>query len=88
LTKDSLPFDDPSLPGNFYVWATTKKAAFLHGRFVWANWDVDELIAMKPKIEGDKGFLKLGLQGVKSQDFQMLFAGMTRSMEAEAIDKK
>jgi hypothetical protein len=60
-TRESLPFDDESLPGNFYVWAATKKAAFLHGRFVWANWDVNELIAMKPKIEADKGFLKVGL---------------------------
>jgi len=30
-TRDSLPFDDESLPGNFYVWAATKKAAFLTG---------------------------------------------------------
>jgi hypothetical protein len=45
---------------------------------VWANWDVDELIAMKPKIEADKEFLKVGLQGVASQDFSMLFAGMNR----------
>jgi hypothetical protein len=79
-TRDSLPFDDESLPGNFYVWAATKKAAFLHGRFVWTNWDVYELIAMKPKIEADKGFLKVGLQGVPSQDFDMLFAGMNRSV--------
>lgn len=80
LTADSLPFDDASLPGNFYVWAATKKAAFLHGRFLWANWDVDELIGMKPKIEADKGFLKAGLQGVVSQDFGMQFAAMQRAV--------
>ncbi|RDW80982.1 hypothetical protein BP5796_05680 [Coleophoma crateriformis] len=79
-TREMIPFDDESLPGNFYVWASTKKAAFLHGRFVWTNWDVDELIAMKPKFEADQGFLKVGLQGVASQDFNMLFAGMNRSV--------
>lgn len=75
-----MPFDDESLPANFYVWAATKKAAFLHGRFVWANWDVDELVAMKSKFESDKGFLKVGLQGVPSQDFAMQLAGMKRSV--------
>ena len=77
---DSLPFDDGSLPGNFYVWAATSKAAFLHGRFVWTNWDVDELIAMKPKLEADQGFLRVGLQGVASQDFPMQLEGMKRSV--------
>ena len=76
----SLPFDDGSLYGNFYVWASTKKAAFLHGRFVWVNWDVDELIAMKAKLEADPGFLKVGLQGVASQDFPMQLEGMKRSV--------
>ncbi|KAK7227932.1 hypothetical protein V2G26_000102 [Clonostachys chloroleuca] len=79
---DSLgvPFDDPSLPGNFFVWAATKKAQFLHGRFLWTNWDVEELMAMKVKFEADQGFLRPGLQGVKSQDFPMLLAGMARSV--------
>lgn len=79
---DSLgvPFDEASLPGNFFVWAATKKAAFLHGRFVWANWDVEELISMKDKFEADPGFLRAGLQGVKSQDFGMLISGMARSV--------
>ncbi|KFY14404.1 hypothetical protein V492_02651 [Pseudogymnoascus sp. VKM F-4246] len=84
VTRESLPFDDASLPGNFYVWAATRKAAFLHGRFVWTNWDVDELIAMKPKIDADKGLLRVGLQGVESQDFEMLFAGLNRSVRDKA----
>jgi hypothetical protein len=33
---------------------------------------VDELIAMKAKMEADKGFLRIGLQGVASQDFGKL----------------
>lgn len=69
-----------SLPANFLVWAATKRAAFLHGRFVWTNWDVEELAALNPKLEEDKGFLKVGLQGVKSQDFPLLLAGMGRAI--------
>ncbi|KAL2072307.1 hypothetical protein VTL71DRAFT_11650 [Oculimacula yallundae] len=80
LTRESLPFDDASLPANFFVWAASKKAAFLHGRFVWAHWDVGELIATKSKLEADKGLLRVGLQGVESQDFELLFAGMNRSI--------
>jgi hypothetical protein len=52
------------LPGAFVVWASTPQAAFLHGRFTWSNWDVDELAARKAEFE-DPGFLKLGLQGAE-----------------------
>lgn len=75
-----VKFDDESLPGNFYAWATTKNAAFLHGRFLWTNWDVKELMEMKPKIEADTGFLRMGLQGAASQDFPTLLEGMGRSV--------
>jgi hypothetical protein len=51
-----------NLPGSFCVWAATKQAEFLHGRFVWANWDVEELAAMKEMA--DPGFLKMGLQSI------------------------
>ena len=51
------------LPAAYCVWASTSQAAFLHGRFVWTDWDVDELLAMKEKFN-DAGFLKFGLQGV------------------------
>ena len=45
--------DDPSLPGDFIVWLASAQAEFLRGRFVWANWDVNEMVAMKEKIEAD-----------------------------------
>jgi hypothetical protein len=31
------------LAAHFVVWCTSPAAGFLNGRFVWANWDVDEL---------------------------------------------
>ncbi|EEY19310.1 conserved hypothetical protein [Verticillium alfalfae VaMs.102] len=43
MTADSLPFDDIKLPSDYGVWAATKEAEFLHGKFVWAGWDMDEL---------------------------------------------
>jgi hypothetical protein len=62
-----------SLPAAFAVWATTKQASFLHGRFTWANWDVDEMISWKEKF-ADPGFLKLGLQGAEHVDIRTIFA--------------
>ena len=59
-------FTAAALPGSFFVWASTKQAAFLHGRFVWCHWDVDELVTMKPRLEADPGFLRIGLQGLPS----------------------
>lgn len=39
---DLVP-DDPLLSAHFGVWVTSPEAAFLRGKFVWINWDVDEL---------------------------------------------
>ncbi|KAB8336990.1 hypothetical protein FH972_021294 [Carpinus fangiana] len=59
---NSLPWDDADLTGHYCVWAASSQAKFLHGRFVWVSWDVDELMQMKARFEEDVGFLKLGLQ--------------------------
>ncbi|KAI8650530.1 hypothetical protein NCS57_01387100 [Fusarium keratoplasticum] len=63
---DSFPWDDIKLPGDFAVWAASDEAEFLHGRFVWANWDVDELQTgpLRQKIENDPGFLKMTVKGL------------------------
>ena len=45
--------DDPALPADFMVWLATPHAEFLRGRFVWASWDVDEMMAKKDEIEAD-----------------------------------
>jgi hypothetical protein len=42
-----------NLPGNFAVWLASDEAKFLTGRFVWAQWDVDELLQLKPRIESN-----------------------------------
>ena len=39
-----------SLPADFIVWVAGEEAAFLAGKFVFANWDIDELKARKEEI--------------------------------------
>ncbi|KAJ0296652.1 hypothetical protein Brms1b_013691 [Colletotrichum noveboracense] len=53
-----FPYDD-----NFLVWAASQEAAFLNGKFVFANWDVEELKASVGKIEGGAD-LSLMLRGL------------------------
>ncbi|WYZ37901.1 hypothetical protein EsH8_II_001407 [Colletotrichum jinshuiense] len=40
---EALPMDKVQLPAHFAVWLSSPEAAFLTGRTVWANWDVEEL---------------------------------------------
>ncbi|KAH7406727.1 hypothetical protein DE146DRAFT_402422 [Phaeosphaeria sp. MPI-PUGE-AT-0046c] len=54
--------DDPNLPASFNVWLASPEARFLKGKFVWSGWDVDELMAMREKIERT-AWLSVGLQG-------------------------
>jgi hypothetical protein len=49
---------------DFCVWLACPEATFLHGRFVWANWDVDELKAEKEEIERNPLLLTMGLEGI------------------------
>lgn len=41
------------LAGQFFVWLCTEEANFLSGRFVWAEWDIDELKAKEKQITDD-----------------------------------
>jgi len=50
------------LPADFVVWVTSPEAEFLKDRYVWVNWDVEELKGMKEEIlKGD--LLKMTLKG-------------------------
>lgn len=65
-----LPFDDVSLAGSEAVWLASPEARFLHGRFVWASWDVDELKSdeIRKTLADDIEFLKIGVHGLKGFD--------------------
>ncbi|KAI0889124.1 NAD(P)-binding protein [Annulohypoxylon maeteangense] len=65
-TEQTIRWDEPELPGDFAVWAATPEAGFLHGRFVWACWDVDELKSgeVRKRIDEDQWYLKVGVRGL------------------------
>ena len=51
-----------SLPASFNVWLASPEARFLKGKFLWANWDVDELKARAKELETSTQ-LSIGLVG-------------------------
>lgn len=53
------------LAGDFVVWTASPEAKFLKGKFVWVNWDVEELKADAKRIEST-ALLTLGLDGFSS----------------------
>jgi NAD(P)-dependent dehydrogenase (short-subunit alcohol dehydrogenase family) len=55
--------DSPELMANFAVWLAGPDSDFLNGRFVWANWDVEELIAAKDKIAANPEQLRVIIGG-------------------------
>lgn len=57
------------LPGSYIVWLTTPEADFLKGRFVYANWDIDELKAKKEDIIREN-LLTLTVKGMDSTDWK------------------
>ncbi|CAH0042527.1 unnamed protein product [Clonostachys rhizophaga] len=59
------PWYSSELPGNFAVWLASPEAAFLHGRYVEASWDVEELKSgqVREQIENDPYLLKVGILG-------------------------
>ena len=38
------------------MWLASPEAKFLKGKFLWANWDVDELKAQAKEIEASQRF--------------------------------
>jgi len=50
------------LPASFAVWLCSPEARFLKNKFVWANWDVDEMKARANQIQNSPLFT-MGLAG-------------------------
>ncbi|KAM0082164.1 hypothetical protein ACKRZS_005659 [Fusarium odoratissimum] len=65
-TEDTLPWTDENIPGGFAVWAASPEAQFLHGRFVWSTWDVNDLASgeLRSQIDSDPWLLKVGVKGL------------------------
>lgn len=55
-----------NLPGSYAVWAASENARFLHGRFTWCTWDIEDIASdkMKAELEKDPWLLKVGIKGL------------------------
>jgi hypothetical protein len=51
------------LPGHFIVWLASDEAAFLRNKYIWVNWDAEELISKAQHIQESKD-LEVHLGGV------------------------
>ncbi|KAJ8120190.1 hypothetical protein O1611_g10428 [Lasiodiplodia mahajangana] len=51
---DGIKTDDVSLPASFNLWLASPEARFLKGKFLWCNWDIDELKARAREFESSK----------------------------------
>ncbi|KAK0658789.1 Short chain dehydrogenase andI [Lasiodiplodia hormozganensis] len=51
LEEIDLPLDDLELASHFLVWLASPEGEFLKGKYLWSNWDVDELKARKAEIQ-------------------------------------
>ncbi|KIK50246.1 hypothetical protein GYMLUDRAFT_183035 [Collybiopsis luxurians FD-317 M1] len=69
--KSSRNWDEMALPADFSVWAASSEASWLHGRYVWAHWDVEELKEnISKRVEEERGFLKVGVEGLPTTYLQ------------------
>lgn len=57
--------DSPEMAAGFAVWLASSEAEFLRGRFLWGNWDVDELkkMNMDGAFEKDPSLFQMTLGG-------------------------
>lgn len=60
--KDA-PTDDLSLAGDFCIWLASSESELLRGRYVSAEFDVDEMLARKAEIEADPSLLRISWGG-------------------------
>ncbi|KAF2766521.1 NAD(P)-binding protein [Teratosphaeria nubilosa] len=58
--KETLTDDAVNLPGQFVVWAASEEAKGFRGKFLWCNWDVEELVERMREVERE-GMLTVGL---------------------------
>jgi hypothetical protein len=53
------------LPAHFTVWVSSPEAAFTRGKFVYCNWDVEELKAGAKRIQETPSLFTTGLNGAE-----------------------
>ncbi|KAI7339716.1 hypothetical protein KC315_g1113 [Hortaea werneckii] len=61
MGRDDFPWEGVNLPADFCLWLASGHADFLHGKFVWAQWVVDELMTLKDRIVKEPSYLQMSL---------------------------
>ncbi len=80
--------DKPALPAGFAVWLSAHpEAKSLSGHFIWANWDIDELLKMKDEIKR-KDLLTMTLKGWAEEYNSEDLKSIARSVHRDADRKK
>ncbi|KAK4233516.1 hypothetical protein C8A03DRAFT_47961 [Achaetomium macrosporum] len=66
FVESSFDWDDVNLSGQFAVWCASDEARFMHGRWLPAWWDVDEVKAadFRRRLESNYHFLRIGVVGI------------------------
>jgi NAD(P)-dependent dehydrogenase (short-subunit alcohol dehydrogenase family) len=61
--QEGMANDSPNLMGHLAVWLASPESEFLKGRFIWANWDIEDLVKAKEEIIKQPGLFRLTLDG-------------------------
>lgn len=63
-TRESLTWDDVDLPAHFMLWLASPKGAVVpSGRFLWVNWDVDELEERSQELRDNPNLFSMIMGG-------------------------
>jgi hypothetical protein len=57
------------LPASFMVWASSPEADLIKGKFLWANWDVNELKELLKQKAEEKFLLTIEVRGMPNLSF-------------------
>ena len=61
-----LTYGVVELPASFAVWIVSPEAEFLKGKFVWSNWDVEELKKERMLLEKEKETLRRDVEALRA----------------------
>lgn len=61
MPKDAVEQEDIDLPAYSALWLCGSGSTFSRGKFIWANWDMGELLDLEEKVCRERAFLTVGL---------------------------
>lgn len=61
----SLAKEIASLPADFIVWLASPEASFAKGKYLFVDWDVEELVERSQEISENGGLLEMWIEGLE-----------------------